>query len=270
MKNANSSHRRIKGFTLIELLVTIAIIAILAAILFPVFARAREQARKSACMSNLKQIGIGVMMYVQDYDESYPACDIMNTDLGTIQAEWYDVIAPYMKNTQVFVCPSAGVIVNSSGVKVGNGGYGWNIRGTGSSGSNFNGFGYRSGPAGSTNWGTPSKNAVKLAEVDEPATTILVTDPASNGTANNGYAALGYLAPASSGLSYIPVLHGGQVGPFNKSSIVAVEPGGGGNYLFSDGHVKFLNASQSYCNIMWDVSKSLAQSTSQACGTLQQ
>jgi prepilin-type N-terminal cleavage/methylation domain-containing protein len=61
-----------KGFTLIELLVVIAIIAILAAILFPVFSRAREQARKTACLSNLKQIGQALMMYVQDWDEGYP------------------------------------------------------------------------------------------------------------------------------------------------------------------------------------------------------
>src|SRR4028118_675254 len=62
-----------RGFTLIELLVVIAIIAILAAILFPVFSRARENARRASCMSNLKQIGLGVMQYVQDYDERYPS-----------------------------------------------------------------------------------------------------------------------------------------------------------------------------------------------------
>ncbi|MEJ5251021.1 MAG: prepilin-type N-terminal cleavage/methylation domain-containing protein [Armatimonadota bacterium] len=67
----------VRGFTLIELLVVIAIIAILAAILFPVFARAREAARKTTCLSNTKQIATGIMVYIQDYDETYPAaCNI--------------------------------------------------------------------------------------------------------------------------------------------------------------------------------------------------
>lgn len=71
----NSSKSTGKGFTLIELLVVIAIIAILAAILFPVFARARENARRSSCMSNMKQIGLGLMQYTQDYDEKLPTCN---------------------------------------------------------------------------------------------------------------------------------------------------------------------------------------------------
>jgi prepilin-type N-terminal cleavage/methylation domain-containing protein len=72
MKIQKTFKKANKAFTLIELLVVVAIIGVLAAILFPVFARARENARRSSCMSNLKQIGLGVMMYVQDYDETYP------------------------------------------------------------------------------------------------------------------------------------------------------------------------------------------------------
>lgn len=90
-----------KGFTLIELLVVIAIIALLAAILFPVFARARESARRSSCQSNLKQIGLGVMQYIDDYDDYFP----YNVYSGGIQ--WYDVIEPYTKNTNIFYCPSS-------------------------------------------------------------------------------------------------------------------------------------------------------------------
>src|SRR5690606_29481911 len=72
MKRRRTAPYRITGFTLIELLVVIAIIAILASILFPVFARARENARRASCLSNLKQIGLGIIQYTQDYDERYP------------------------------------------------------------------------------------------------------------------------------------------------------------------------------------------------------
>ncbi len=94
---------RKRGFTLIELLVVIAIIAILAAILFPVFARARENARKSTCQSNLKQLGIGLAMYSQDYDERMPTADCVGYGAAT---NWDIVIYPYVKNTGVFKCPS--------------------------------------------------------------------------------------------------------------------------------------------------------------------
>src|ERR1700729_3180729 len=93
-----------KGFTLIELLVVIAIIAILAAILFPVFAKAREKARQTACLSNEKQMGTAVMMYVQDYDEHMPSVWDTNTGLT-----WADEIYPYVKSLGVFVCPSNAV-----------------------------------------------------------------------------------------------------------------------------------------------------------------
>ncbi len=83
------------GFTLIELLVVIAIIAILAAILFPVFARAREKARQSSCSSNLKQIALGALMYMQDYDER-----------SGYLWNWWEQWAPYIKNDQIWVCPS--------------------------------------------------------------------------------------------------------------------------------------------------------------------
>jgi prepilin-type N-terminal cleavage/methylation domain-containing protein/prepilin-type processing-associated H-X9-DG protein len=110
------SARRRTGFTLIELLVVIAIIAILAAILFPVFAQAREKARQSSCLSNCKQIGIGITMYTQDYDEALPKAQFWDTPNGyppTAVAEregkdrqWHQVIQPYIKNAAVHLCPS--------------------------------------------------------------------------------------------------------------------------------------------------------------------
>jgi len=96
------------GFTLIELLVVIAIIAILAAILFPVFAQARNKARQSSCLSNTKQIGLAMMMYADDYDETLPSSyyyiNGANSQNGYVQ--WSGMIAPYVKNWQLFICPS--------------------------------------------------------------------------------------------------------------------------------------------------------------------
>ena len=94
-----------RGFTLIELLVVIAIIAILAAILFPVFARAREKARQASCASNEKQLGLGVIMYAQDYDEKPPL--VYDDGLGANNRQiWAEKVEPYVKNIQVYRCPS--------------------------------------------------------------------------------------------------------------------------------------------------------------------
>lgn len=96
-----------KGFTLIELLVVIAIIAILAAILFPVFARARENARRASCQSQNKQIALGFKQYIQDYDELYPIAKNSATGLAHVNNDnWPSELAPYMKSTQIFSCPS--------------------------------------------------------------------------------------------------------------------------------------------------------------------
>jgi prepilin-type N-terminal cleavage/methylation domain-containing protein len=97
-----------KGFTLIELLVVIAIIALLAAILFPVFARARENARRSSCLNNCKQMGIGIMQYVQDYDNTYPQGYYYPNDSSSAggYSQWTGTIQPYTKSWQAFVCPS--------------------------------------------------------------------------------------------------------------------------------------------------------------------
>ena len=92
------------AFTLIEILVVIAIIAILAAILFPVFARARENARRSSCQSNLKQSSLAVIQYTQDYDERFPLG--LTADASGNHQTAFDLIQPYLKNTQVGICPS--------------------------------------------------------------------------------------------------------------------------------------------------------------------
>jgi prepilin-type N-terminal cleavage/methylation domain-containing protein/prepilin-type processing-associated H-X9-DG protein len=125
MKRIRQQNKR--AFTLIELLVVIAIISILAAILFPVFARARENARRSSCLSNLKQIGLGIMQYTQDYDEKYPAQT--NSGAGGVtnfmsksvvenpaspKTNVFYSVYPYINSWQIFVCPSATPDTNAS------------------------------------------------------------------------------------------------------------------------------------------------------------
>jgi prepilin-type N-terminal cleavage/methylation domain-containing protein/prepilin-type processing-associated H-X9-DG protein len=233
------SSRKKRAFTLIELLVVIAIIAILAAILFPVFARARENARKSACQSNLKQIGLAIMQYVQDYDEKYPISNLYYPATG---GRWYQLLQPYARSTQVFICPSTSV--SSSVLNI----YGWNIGGTASN----SGFGYI--PA--TPYTPGGVVGVSLAVVEEPSTTFIVLDPTSSGYGGNGLYAVGY-----STKQYMPVLHGGA--PYTTTATTLTDFSGGGNYLYADGHVKFVQAERAYRSRQWNIDKSITTNVDQ-------
>ena len=160
------------GFTLIELLVVIAIIAILAAILFPVFARARENARRASCQSNLKQIGLGLLQYTQDYDDRTPRSwfgpngDATNAAAG--RYKWMDAIYPYVKSDQLFVCPSDSLVTDMIANRK-NSAY-----------SNSLG-GYRYGSYGNNNsyydmdWNPVNKS---LAAIESVATTVWATETA--------------------------------------------------------------------------------------------
>lgn len=94
-----------RAFTLIELLVVISIVALLAAILFPVFASARERGRQAACLSNTRQVSVGVLMYAQDFEEVLPPCAYEDPATGE-DVEWLDLVEPYVKNRAVYLCPS--------------------------------------------------------------------------------------------------------------------------------------------------------------------
>lgn len=186
-----------RAFTLIELLVVIAIIAILASILFPVFARARENARRASCMSNMKQIGLGMMMYTQDYDErmpfgslAYPAGTVKfpNGYMGAT-APWYLMIYPYVKSLQVFNCPSADkALYNIGGYSLVYMTYSYNYRPPKPSANSALGY-----PTSSCNyvWNCGiSLEGASLAGIEDVSGTIAFTEGSSGlvqfGTATTG------------------------------------------------------------------------------------
>jgi prepilin-type N-terminal cleavage/methylation domain-containing protein len=159
------------GFTLIELLVVIAIIAILAAILFPVFAQARDKARSASCLSNLKQIGTGLYMYLQDYDEAYPPNRIGMTSSGKGGYTWKEAIGPYVKNLQVFVCPSA---IKAGKIESACNGSTVTPTSYGTNGSLFDIDPYVKSN-GDINWGVPAgrpKSVMTLSQLNRPAQTL--------------------------------------------------------------------------------------------------
>lgn len=148
------------GFTLIELLVVIAVIAVLAAILFPVFAQAREKARQASCATNMRQMGLAVVMYLQDYDERFP---LAATATATGFLNWHHLVDPYVKNKQVWVCPSTDLPLR-------------NIYGELVCHYGFNSF-YLNQDVDVTNIFTLNNApGVALAAVAEPAHTVLLTD----------------------------------------------------------------------------------------------
>jgi prepilin-type N-terminal cleavage/methylation domain-containing protein/prepilin-type processing-associated H-X9-DG protein len=218
------------GFTLIELLVVIAIIAILAAILFPVFARARENARRASCQSNLKQIALGVFQYKQDYDEKLPRTGTSYANYFTYGNPygWADATQPYLKSTQILQCPS-----ETNGPATGTTTFG------------------DSPPAHALNYNDYFMNTAALGAADAtfnaPALTVLLGDSLNGNAANRSdgcslaYADQSYTTTGSActtAQSYITNFTNlaGTVGALGRHL-------DGANYAFADGHVKWLKGS---------------------------
>jgi prepilin-type N-terminal cleavage/methylation domain-containing protein/prepilin-type processing-associated H-X9-DG protein len=217
----NDRVKRKGGFTLIELLVVIAIIAILASILFPVFGRARENARRSSCQSNLKQIGLGVMQYTQDYDEQMPG---VSRTVGGQVSRWYDQVQPYIKSTQLFRCPS-----NSSTTTISGGATTAFPNGIP---NHYVGNGYKDAtaapafvyprPMDSTNPTNGTATSRAIAEIQSPAQAIVVkeyTGTSTNPNMGNISAAYGFTFTNHLGTT---------------------------SFLFADGHVKSMKPVATY------------------------
>jgi prepilin-type N-terminal cleavage/methylation domain-containing protein/prepilin-type processing-associated H-X9-DG protein len=212
------------GFTLIELLVVIAIIAILAAILFPVFARARENARRASCMSNLKQIGLGIMQYTQDYDEKMVKTGTYDPN----DYQWADVVFPYVKSTQIFTCPSDASTSNNP-FKTPPSLRSWARTEMGSYAINW---GYRD-PAD----GQDSPPDVNIAAIEAPATTVLMADStAASPMACMYFWSAGWGAPSiNNTITPRELQPNGSQGGFGNFAERHLDTS---TVLFCDGHVK--------------------------------
>jgi prepilin-type N-terminal cleavage/methylation domain-containing protein/prepilin-type processing-associated H-X9-DG protein len=162
-----------RGFTLIELLVVIAIIAILAAILFPVFARAREQARATSCLSNTKQIALAFNMYQTDHDGAYPSVydDSLGYPAGRIIRA--DKISPYVKNRQIFACTGGPTTVDVSEASVPANTWPKNLQGTRYSMNMVHGWHW---PEGNVKNGSALDYPVRDSQFRHPAETSLIQE----------------------------------------------------------------------------------------------
>jgi prepilin-type N-terminal cleavage/methylation domain-containing protein/prepilin-type processing-associated H-X9-DG protein len=232
---------RSHGFTLLELLIVVAIIGLLAAILFPVFARVRENARRGRCQSNLKQIGLGIQMYTQDYDDRYPQASYKDTSYsgvdnpppggwvsdysrGLQQVAWHNLIEPYTKNSQIFICPSTPKLTVKNGIK--------NLA-EGQVGINLALIQRRN------SWNDAAPNS--LSRVVSPVGTYAVFDCGTNilnpGEAVTPSGENGYLPGAG---PYAGSLASSQA--YKQNDFQNGRHFGGVNMLFADGHVKWLKS----------------------------
>ncbi len=253
-----------QAFTLIELLVVIAIIAILAAILFPVFQKVRENARRTSCLSNEKQLGLAFTQYTQDYDERYPAGAVAGTGLHSYGQGWGGQIYSFVKSTGVYKCPDDSTAVQANGGYTASPvSYAYNanavMRGSGAALSQFN------APASTVLLCEVFGAPVRVDQSDEgifsntsydlsPATDGLPDPSSSNGgvlcdnilcgprVAAGGYdllIATGVMPAGQTG-----TLAAGQYSPTTYTNGGPAIHTGGSNFLLADGHAKYLRPEQ--------------------------
>lgn len=227
--------KRSRGFTLIELLVVIAIIAILAAILFPVFARARENARRTSCASNLKQIAIGQQMYSQDYDEMLSGA-VGRGGIYTFSG-WQLLLQPYVKSNQVFDCPNVQVVTF----------------GDPQSNYLYRSYGYNAylNKTPAADWTVDDRGSgIALARIQSPSQTVMFADNLSEDGPNYGYVLL--IPP--SWLSGVPGAWWELKTGAGNGRIIQ-RHFDGANVAYVDGHVKWskLPGALTQDNTLWDL-----------------
>ena len=193
-----------KGFTLIELLVVIAIIAILAAILFPVFARARAKAQQNNCLSNCKQIQLGLIMYATDYNQ------VQAPYVNGVLLPWQGIVWPYIRNTQLYLCPTDAT--PSGSIHITAGGAEWNTLGSMVAASSYGRNLYQSGVSDGT--------------INFPSEMVDVMD-----------AVIDPIQPAA---TYPGTLAAAQLCITSDGTQKTARHQNGGNASYLDGHVKFL------------------------------